>query len=440
MATDHGPQDNSAVLRILLVEDNSDDAELCLLALNKAYNNSHLDVVQTPEEFASQLREKVYDIVLSDYALGGWTGVDAFTYLRTQGHDIPFILVTGALGEERAVECIKNGVTDYVLKDRLERLPITLVRALEEKRLREEHKRAEQSLLESEAKFRTLAEAIPAATFIEQGTHCYYVNHAAEEITGYTREELEEMTFWQLVHPDSRKSAVTQASKSDQPTSRHELKILTKDNEVRWLDVTVGMFQHDGALAALITAFDISERKHADEGLDHALGADALTGLQGKGRLADIFHAESKRSEGTGRTCAVLLLNVDTIGNVNETTGHRAGDHALRRVARVLSRCRASDTPARLQGGDFAVLLPETTAEGAHTLQLRIAARIDLETKGLALSCNFGTAVFPADGKTLDQLLNVAKQRLQDSKTKHNGRTLDNDKTVPISSPETRLI
>src|SRR5579862_3673849 len=109
MATDHGPQDNSAVLRILLVEDNADDAELCLLALNKAYNNSHLDVVQTPEEFARQLREKAYDLVLSDYALGGWTGVDAFTYLRTQGHDIPFILVTGALGEERAVECIKNG-------------------------------------------------------------------------------------------------------------------------------------------------------------------------------------------------------------------------------------------------------------------------------------------------------------------------------------------
>ena len=100
------------------------------------------------------------------------------------------------------------------------------------------------------------------------------MNQAAEQITGYSREELEEMTFWQLVHPDSRKSAVGGAPNGGQSGVRYELKILTKENSTRWLDVTLTMFNHDGALASLITAFDITNRKRAEEGFAVAPGTD----------------------------------------------------------------------------------------------------------------------------------------------------------------------
>ena len=92
---------------------------------------------------------------------GSWTGLDVLNQLRSERHDIPFILVTGALGEERAVECMRNGVSDYVLKGRLERLPVAIRKALDEKRLRREREHAELSLQESEAKFRALAESLP---------------------------------------------------------------------------------------------------------------------------------------------------------------------------------------------------------------------------------------------------------------------------------------
>jgi len=396
-------------LRILLVEDNSDDAELCSLGLKKALKDISINVVRTEDEFTSELRANEYDVILSDYSLEGWTGLEAFNHLKTGGHDVPFILVTGALGEVKAVECIKNGVSDYVLKGRLERLPVAIAKALEEKRLRAEREHAVEALQENEAKFRTLAESLPAATFIQQGTRCCYVNHAAEQITGYTKEELEDMTFWQLVHPDSRKGAVDHASKD---FSRYELKILTKNSEVRWLDVTVSMFKYDDALAALITAFDISDRKHAEEGQNQHLGADPLTGLPDYTRLADVFHAESKRSERTGRSCALLLLKLIDLRKLNETHGHQVGDQALCRVARILLQCRASDTPAHLKAGEFAVVLPDTSPEGAHTLGLRIAAKVELDTKGPVLSCSIAIAMFPFDGKNVHELLDAARQRL----------------------------
>jgi len=410
VATNPGPEDNSACIwRILLVEDNSDDAELCSYTLKKAHTNVCIDVVRTSDEFARQLRDREYDVILSDYSLGGWTGLDALDHLRTERDDIPFILVTGALGEARAVECIKYGVSDYILKDRLERLPFAISKTLEERRLRDERERAKQALEESEAKFRTLAESLPAATFIQQGTRCCYVNRAAEQITGYRKAELEEMTFWQLVHPDSRKGAMDRASKD---VSRYELKILTKANELRWLDVTVSVFHYEGALAALITAFDISDRKHEEEGVAHAKGADPLTGLPDYTRLAEVFHAESKRSERKGRCCALVVVNVGDLRKLNEAHGNQAADQALCRVARILLQCRASDTPARLKAGEFAVLLPETSREGAQTLGQRIAAKVALDSSGPTLSCSFAAAVFPHDGKNVHELLDVARQRL----------------------------
>lgn len=429
MATSSELQDSpseATQLRILLVEDNADDAELCLLHLRKTNKDIHIDVVSTPDTFASRLQQQVYDVVLSDYALGSWTGLDVLNQLRSERHDIPFILVTGALGEERAVECMRNGVSDYVLKGRLERLPVAISKALDEKRLRCEREHAELSLQESEAKFRALAESIPAATFIQQGTHCCYVNHAAEQITGYSREELGEMTFWQLVHPDSRKNAVGGAP--DGSGVRYELKILTKDSSTRWLDVTLTMFNHDGALAALITAFDITNRKRAEEGFANSFGADSLTGLPDYGRLVDVFDAESKRCQRTVRSCGLLLLKLD-LSRINEAHGREAGDEALCRVARILLQCRASDMPARIRAGEFAVVLPDTSTEGAQTLALRMAAKIEQDAKGPALSCSFGTAIFPSDGKNLNELLAMARRRLQRNGSGHERNV--NEESIP---------
>lgn len=131
-ATDHLVQ-QSCELRVLHVEDDDLDAELVARALRKGGFSISVVVVQTEKDFERELRAHRPDIVLVDYNLPQWKGTDALEILRREELDIPLILVSGALGDVTAVECIKRGATDYVLKDGLARLPEAVRRALQEK-------------------------------------------------------------------------------------------------------------------------------------------------------------------------------------------------------------------------------------------------------------------------------------------------------------------
>ena len=136
-------------LKVLLVEDNVSGSELMLHALGKGGFESESTVVQTAEEFTERIRTNQYEIVLADYRLPGWNGMETVTMLRQEGQDIPVVLVSGALGELKAVECIKQGAADYVLKDNLARLPECVRRAIDEKELRDENRRTHEELTRS---------------------------------------------------------------------------------------------------------------------------------------------------------------------------------------------------------------------------------------------------------------------------------------------------
>src|ERR1700687_408129 len=146
-----GSRKASPKLRLLLVEDNPSDVELVLLALRKDGFDVSSDVVQTVEEFTLRIQANRFDVILADYNLPQWRGMEALEILRCEHLDVPLIVVTGYLGEEKAVECIKQGATDCVLKDRLARLPSSVRRALEEKRLRDQRHHSEEALAQKGA-------------------------------------------------------------------------------------------------------------------------------------------------------------------------------------------------------------------------------------------------------------------------------------------------
>jgi signal transduction histidine kinase len=136
-------------LRILVVEDEPADVELAVLALRQGGSDTTMDIAQTAEEFTQLVRKNSYDVILADYKLPGWNGMESVDILRREGLDIPVILVTGALGELTAVECIKQGAADYVLKDHLARLPECVRRAMRERKLRQDHQHSQEDLARS---------------------------------------------------------------------------------------------------------------------------------------------------------------------------------------------------------------------------------------------------------------------------------------------------
>lgn len=174
------------VLRALVLEDNPADAELTLRELAGSGFEVAADLASTREEFIERLRADNYDIVLADYRLPGWTGLAALEFTQREGKDIPVIIVTGTLGDELAVECIKKGAADYVLKDGLPRLPVAVRRALEDKRVREERRQAEAERVRLMTAIEQAAEAV---IITDPEGRIEYVNPAFTGVTGYTREE-----------------------------------------------------------------------------------------------------------------------------------------------------------------------------------------------------------------------------------------------------------
>src|SRR6266403_2058385 len=217
-----------------------------------------------------------------------------------------------------------------------------------------------------EADFRTLAEAIASGIFIGQGQRLHYVNHAAETITGYSRQELLSMSFWDLVHADCGELVSNREGARQGDAERNGVKILTKNGDERWLDISTTTIEFDGMLASLVSAFDVTERKLAEEKVQLLAVTDPLTGLGNYRRFADV-------------------LRVD---------------------------CRAIDTAARYGGDEFVVILPETTAAAARLVASRIRSRLAADSLESLLSASIGVAVYPQDGETIEALLRTADREL----------------------------
>src|ERR1700744_4427508 len=145
-----------APIAILLLEDDPLDAELCLHKLESSGISFFMKSVKNTDEFKLAICSNKFDVVIGDYRMPEWTGLEAVRWLRAAGYTIPFILFTGTLGDELAVECIKEGANDYILKDKMERLPFAVVRAVDEYKLRIERDRTENELRLAEQQYASI--------------------------------------------------------------------------------------------------------------------------------------------------------------------------------------------------------------------------------------------------------------------------------------------
>jgi diguanylate cyclase (GGDEF)-like protein len=171
------------------------------------------------------------------------------------------------------------------------------------------------------------------------------------------------------------------------------------------------------AITSLALAAETTEHKRVEEHVRKLAITDPLTGLANYRRLVSALELEMKRYGRTGRSFAVLLLDLDGLKKINDSHGHVVGSRALCRLGEVLrADCREVDTPARYGGDEFVVVLPETTAQGAAQIAARIRERITKDKEIPPISVSIGIAMFPEDGETIETLFSKADRSLYDMK------------------------
>ena len=261
-------------LNVLIVEDQASDAELMVAELRRGGFDPDWRRVDTEAEYVRLLDETAgppADIVLSDFNLPQFTGLRALQLLRQRDPDTPFILISGTVGEDVAVEVMKEGATDYLLKDRLTRLSLSVGHALDQKELRSAKRRAEE---EARRLARVIEESPTIVVITDTDELITYVNPQFTRATGYAPDEVVGTPARNLADPpDPREQDAQRAALRAGGTWRGELKVRRKDGSFYWELASVSAMRGpDGENTHYVkVAEDISDRKRAEEHAERRL-------------------------------------------------------------------------------------------------------------------------------------------------------------------------
>ena len=263
----------SKAVKVLLVEDSEDDARLAVRMLQRGGFEVQYERVESVAAMEAALQRQAWDAVISDYRMPGFTGLDALKLLRSTGQDIPFILISGAIGEALAVEAMKAGASDYLMKTNLARLEPALKRELNEAAIRTANRQMQRALQASEAWYRTIFDKSPVAiTHLDLGGHLLLVNPKFTELMGYVQSEIAGRRIRDLTHPDDVAAGVRIRERllTGEITSfARELRLVRKDQMQIWVNVTGSLVRTaDGHPDYFISVFDdITERKRTEADL-----------------------------------------------------------------------------------------------------------------------------------------------------------------------------
>jgi two-component system sensor histidine kinase/response regulator len=263
----------STKLRALLVEDSEQDTLLLARELERAGYDLAYKRVETAEDLTDALAGESWDIIFGDYTMPRFRGTEALNLLNKSGLDIPFIFVSGTIGEATAVDAMRHGAKDYILKGNLQRLVPAVERELREAVGRRERKRAEEALRASEQKYQTLAEVSPVGIFqADASGKCLYVNKRWCEIAGLRPEEVYGEGWARALHPEDRDRLFylwNRAAKERLPF-RSEYRFRRADGVTTWVFGQATSLKSDrGEILGYVgTITDITELKKAEESLE----------------------------------------------------------------------------------------------------------------------------------------------------------------------------
>ena len=405
------------LLRVLIIEDAPDDARLIALELERGGYQVQFQRVDSAETLHEALDATPWDLIISDYQIPGFSGMQALQIVREKGVDKPFLMLSGKVGEEAAAAAVRAGADDFLLKKNLSRLVSVVKREIAEAALRQEHQRTEKELRDKLDFIQVLIDTLPTPIFYNDPNGIYLgCNKAFEEQIGLKRGQILNKNVHDLLPPDLA-ALYTRSEEAVEPGSgprSFEGTITCADGERRDVIFYSAVFSNsDNAPGGVVGALlDISERKRSETKLRYLSTHDMLTGIYNR----TYFDEELERlKKGRKFPVSIVMADVDQLKEANDQLGHAAGDELLRHAAEVFKGAfRGDDVAARVGGDEFAALLPNTDEEALVEAMERLQLALTLGNAGRAdnpLSLSIGAATAHS-GEELGAAWRAADQRM----------------------------
>ncbi|MBC7874701.1 MAG: PAS domain S-box protein [Ferruginibacter sp.] len=259
------------LLNVLLLEDSSSDAEIIQRLLLKERGDCEFRLATNKKTFLLALEEFPADVILSDNSLPGFNATAALKITRQHYLNVPFILITGTVSEEYAANIIKQGADDYILKDRMARLPAAIDAALKQRRNEKEKQEATEKLIESEAKYRNIFFKSPLPKWIYDAETFRFldVNEAAILHYGYTAKEFLSMTIKDIRPEEDLEEFLNDIAKVKKGTATRQdnRRHLKKNGELIIVETKAHSIEYNNRKAIMVVVNDITERKRAEADL-----------------------------------------------------------------------------------------------------------------------------------------------------------------------------
>lgn len=415
-------------LRALIIEDSEDDAELLIHQLQRGGYRLLVRRVDTREDMLEALQEQSWDIAFSDYTMPHFGTLEALALLHEHGLDIPFIMISGTVGEARAVEVMRAGAHDYIMKDNLSRLIPAVERELREAQSRRQRQAADNERI----RLSSILEATPdLVAIIDLKGRIHYINRAGRRWLGLGEENRSPMTIFTDYQPPQTAALMQNkaipAALSEGVWEGEMIILDAAGSEIPVSQVVLSHRDHHNQVEFLSTiARDIRERKHYEQELKHRVTHDALTHLPNRILLRDRLSRALLSAQREEHLVAVLFLDIDNFKQINDALGHLAGDNCLRVVAQRLVKCiRTSDTVGRYGGDEFLIILCDLHAPSDVEIIIKkirnaFAQPLKLNDNDIYITLSIGASLYPQDDSDEENLLKFSDTAMYTAK--HTGR------------------